>query len=77
VAFSPRVGKKEEREIHWRYGLVSVRVEQTTWSKKREKREKKKRAISSRLFSLGPLRNHPNPDAGNGLDFLRLGIFYH
>lgn len=29
--------KKQEREIHWRYGLVTARVERTTWQKKRER----------------------------------------
>lgn len=49
VAFSPRVGKKEEREIHWRYGLVSVRVEQTTCGKKKEEKRERKR----KRFLLG------------------------
>jgi len=43
VAFSSRVGKKEEREIHWRYGLVSARVERTTWGKKGKKERKRKK----------------------------------
>lgn len=63
VAFSPRVGKKKEREIHWRYGLVSARVERTMCGKKQEKREKeKKEAISSRLFSAPPLRSPRIPE---------------
>lgn len=72
--------KKEEREIHWRYGLVSARVERTTCGRKKGKKkekEKKKEAISSRSFSAPPLREPPNPGAGNGSDFLRLRIFYH
>lgn len=57
VAFSPRVGKKEEREIHWRYGLVSVRVERTMCGKKKtgEKREREKKKwflLASFLRSL-------------------------
>lgn len=75
VAFSPRVGKKEEREIHWRYGLVSVRVERTSmWQKKGRKRKKERFLLDS---FLRPLLGTPNSEAGNGLDFLRLRIFYH
>lgn len=52
VAFSPRVGKKEEREIHWRYGLVSARVERTTCGKKKKGRKERKRKKERFLLGL-------------------------
>lgn len=75
--------KKQEREIHWRYGLVTARVERTTWQKKEREREtsererEEKRAISSRFFSAPFFYEPSNPGAGNGLDFLRLRTFYY
>jgi len=45
--------------------------------KKGEKREREKRSDFFSASFLRPLLGAPNPGAGNGLDFLRLRIFYH
>lgn len=72
VAFSPRVGKKEEREIHWRYGLVCARVERTTCGKKKGRKERKEE--KKERFLLGSFL-HPLSGAPKSRGRKRLGLF--